>query len=144
MEPLIIECVVKFDNKKSLGMAIFTPDTFYFFQKPMTDLATAGAVGGLLGALLGAWLNKRRQAKNPTTFWDDPEWNRFDEKTRKRIKQMVSMKKLSAESIIRTAPTKVGIQFFTSANEEVSFQGWVHKKKVLAWLSQNGFSVPNV
>lgn len=144
MEPLIIECNIKFENQKSLGMVIFTADTLYFFKKPMTSAATAGAVGGLIGALIGAWLDKRRAAKNPATFGNDPEWNRFDEKTRNRIKQMTAMKKISKDSIGRIAPTKMGVQFFTSNNEEVSFQGWAHKKKVLAWLSQNGFNVPNV
>lgn len=144
MEPLIVECNIKFDNKRSLGMVIFTPDTLYFFKKPISSAATVGAMGGLIGSLIGVWLDKRRAAKNPATFTNDPEWNRFDERTRNRIKQMTSIKKVSKESITRIAPTKMGMQFFVSNNEEVSFQGWAHKKKVEAWLTQNGYSVPNV
>lgn len=140
MEQLLFQGNTKFNGKQGVGAIVLTDEQIYFFKKSMMSVATQGMFG-LIGVLVTYLIEKTSAKNNPQSFQTDPNFMQLEESLRGKVATMKEMKVVAVADISQVRETRVGYEFALHNGQILTFQGLIHKKKILAWLQQRGLSV---
>jgi len=133
--------LVKVDRDSGPGQILFTETTFFALRSCNDAAMTGGVLGGLLGALIGGLIDSKRAKSAPPEHLNHPDIRALDARIQKRLltTKLLCSIPLTGEFTVRQSG--YGFTFTAKGQPEVLYKGLIHKKRVLAYLSERGISV---
>ncbi len=105
-----------------------------------TAASTGAAMFGLVGALLATLFARANAPKDDPGYLADPDLQELTDRDRNALRTTQCLVKYAFAPALVVTSTKMGFSFQDGSTGS-RFNGWVHKKKIAAFLQARGVDV---
>jgi thioredoxin family protein len=137
---LSVDGLVNYGSKSGSGQLLFT-DRSLFVLRPVENSSMIWAHAfGVVGALIWRHLDSRRPIPPPDHL-ADPELAQLDDKRRKQLLKTTFVAKVPLEDIRQVKNTRLGYEFVLADEPQLSYSGWLQKKRIREFLEGHGILI---
>ncbi len=136
---LITNGMIATRGTKCPGKLLLTEGAIFVLKETVSP-GPASALFGILGGLVATLIGRASSGKTGPAFLSDPDLNDLNQRDRRALFGTEKLVKYALTPTLAITPTKMGFSF-NDGMTGARFDGFMHKKKVAAFLQSRGVSI---